>query len=118
MSKRSSDARVCHTRHGAAAALAAVYPTLCRHAIEHLHSPDVLRCLGRQHAGKQQVTSDLKRRVEGLRVKHHVGANSIKMYDKQQRVLRIETTLNDPSKFRVWRRAEHEDNTASSGPTA
>jgi hypothetical protein len=29
------------------------------------------------------VVSDLKRRVEGMRIKHRVNANWIKMYDKQ-----------------------------------
>ena len=91
-----------------AAALGRVYPNLCRHAIEQLSSGDVLRFLGKKPVGRfnQQVTSDLKRRVEGVRVKHYVGANSIKMYDKQGCVLRIETTIHDPHQFQVWRRAQ------------
>lgn len=90
------------------ASLEAVYGALSRYAIEHLHSRDVLRFLGKKAVGRfsQQVTSDLKERIEGVRVKHHVGSNSIKMYDKQGSVLRIETTINDPSRFRVWRRAQ------------
>ncbi len=91
-----------------AASLAGVYPSLCRHAIERWASPDVLRFLGHCHAREREVTSDLKRRVEGVRVKHYVGVNSIKMYDKQGRVLRIETTINDPSRFRVYRRAQND----------
>jgi hypothetical protein len=53
-----------------------------------------------------QVVSDLKARPEGLRVKHSVDANSIKMYDKQGSVLRVETTLNNPKDFRVFRPAQ------------
>ena len=92
----------------AAADLAGVYGNLCRHAIECFHSPDVLRFLGHkpQSLGQRELTSDLQRRVEGVRVKHRFGANSLKMYDKQGSVLRIETTINDPSVFRVYRRPE------------
>ena len=36
-------------------------------------------------------------------MKHRVEENSIKMYDKQGSVLRVETTLNNPSRFRVYR---------------
>jgi hypothetical protein len=32
--------------------------------------------------------------------------NSIKTYDKSGSVLRIETTINDPSAFKIWRPAE------------
>ena len=44
-----------------------------------------------------------ERRIEGVCVKHRVEENSIKMYDKQGSVLRVETTLNNPSRFRVYR---------------
>jgi len=43
-------------------------------------------------------------RIEGIRVKHWVEENSIKMYDKQGSVLRIETTINNPRRFKVYRR--------------
>jgi hypothetical protein len=97
-----------------ARALAALYPHLIRHATTHLGSRDVLRFLGRKvpaHGGVHgkfagEVVSDLRQRPEGLRVKHRVNANSIKMYDKQGRVLRIETTLNNPRDLRVFRRKE------------
>lgn len=90
------------------AALARVYPDLVRHAIEKQGCEDVLRFLGQKPSGnlKKEVTSDRVRRPEGVRVKHRVGANSIKMYDKQGSVLRIETTINDPAPFRVWRRPQ------------
>ena len=87
--------------------LAAVYPQLTRHAIEHFHSEDVLRFLGvkqpRQYQG-DRVESDLKRRLEGVRVRHQVMENGLKMYDKQGRVLRVELTINNPERFRVYRR--------------
>jgi hypothetical protein len=41
-----------------------------------------------------------------MRIKHRVKANSIKMYDKQGSVLRVETTINDTQDFRVFRAKE------------
>jgi hypothetical protein len=51
------------------------------------------------------VTTSSLDRTEGVRIKHRVGENSIKMYDKQGCVLRIETTINDPRTFKVFREA-------------
>jgi hypothetical protein len=85
--------------------LAAVYPALTRHAIEAFGAQDVLRFLGRRMGGrsKGEVTSSYLRRPEGVRVKHAVEENSIKMYDKAGRVLRIEVTINQPRRFLVYR---------------
>ena len=89
-----------------AQALADIYPALLDHAIKHFHSEDVLRFLGRKARciASGEVKSDLQRRYEGVRIKHWVHENSIKMYDKQGSVLRIETTINNPKRFRVRRR--------------
>lgn len=93
-----------------AADLGQLYPPWLRHAITHYTSTDVYRFLGRTlTAGgniwprfQGEIKSSLKRRAEGVRIKHWVGGNSIKMYDCD-RVLRIETTINDPQDFRVYR---------------
>jgi hypothetical protein len=87
------------------AALQAIYPALVRHAIEQFGSPDVLRFLGRRTGPRSngEVLSHLVRRVEGVRVKHWVEENSIKMYDKHGCVLRIETTINNPRRYTVRR---------------
>lgn len=86
--------------------LAGIYPTLVRHAVHHFKSPDVMRFLGRK--AHSNFTGDLvtsfKYRVEGVRVKHWVRGNSIKMYDKAASVLRIETTIAKTADFKVWRR--------------
>lgn len=96
-------------------ALAKLYPSLLRHAITTFSSPDVMRFLGRtqlpQAGGVYQrfdgeVVSDLKQRPEGVRVKHRMNANSVKMYDKQGSVLRVETTINDARDLRVHRASE------------
>jgi len=89
--------------------LAGMYPGLVRGAMEQFSSPEVMRFLGRRVHGNfsGEVLSDVSRRPEGIRVKHRVKANSVKMYDKGGgRVLRIETTVNDPSDSKVFRPLE------------
>jgi hypothetical protein len=87
------------------AALQAIYPALVEHATRQFRSPDVLRFLGRRHAAHStgEVLTHVRQRVEGVRVKHWVEGNSLKMYDKNGHVLRIETTLNQPRRFKVYR---------------
>jgi len=88
-------------------ALTGLYGRLLRHGIEGLGSRDVLRFLGRKAEGGipsrlvADVVSDLKHRPEGIRIKHRVGANSLKMYNKQGTVLRVETTLNNMRDFKA-----------------
>jgi hypothetical protein len=86
-------------------ALARVYPSLIRHAVECFSCRDVLRFLGRGGNGRfaGPASSNLKHRAEGVRVKHWVDENSIKMYDKKGSVLRVETTINNPRRFKVRR---------------
>lgn len=93
----------------AAADLATIYPRLTRHAIDAFHAPNVLRFLGRRfgHRSDGEVTSTFKRRTEGVCVRHSVEENSLKMYDKAGRVLRIETTINNPRRFKLRRRTTH-----------
>jgi hypothetical protein len=94
--------------------LSRIYPALVRHAITSFSSADVMRFLGHRVAAhrkvrgnfKGEVVSDLKERPEGIRVKHTLNANSLKMYDKQGSVLRIETTINQTRDFRVFRDAQ------------
>ena len=85
--------------------LASIYPQLVRGAMSTFSSPDVMRFLGGKtfHGNfKGEVVSDYKKRPEGMRVKHRVNQNSLKMYDKKGRVLRLETTINNPRDFRVY----------------
>jgi hypothetical protein len=97
--------------------LARVYPELIRHGMLNLGSRDVLRFLGRRtpRQGKlhgrltAEVNSDLAQRIEGMRVKHRVNTNSIKMYDKQGSVLRVETTINKPRDMKVYRPREGDE---------
>jgi len=89
-------------------ALSRIYPLLVAAGISTFSSPDVMRFLGKKLHGNYagELISDYKSRPEGIRVKHRAGANSVKMYDKQGRILRVETTLNDPKPFKVFRPVE------------
>jgi hypothetical protein len=97
-----------------AASLARLYPKLVHHGLTTFSSPDVMRFLGRRIAPeghvppalKADVVSDLKTRPEGVRIKHRLGANSLKMYDKQGSVLRVETTINHAAGFKSFRTPE------------
>jgi hypothetical protein len=94
-----------------AASLQAFYPRLVAYALERLRAPDILRFLGRTNVFTGEVAMDVRKRVEGVCVKHRVGRNSVKMYDKHGSILRIEVTINDPRQFLVrrWvrRRQQH-----------
>ena len=96
--------------------LSDLYPRLIRQGMEAMGSRDVLRFLGKAvPEGRTahprfvgQVVSDLKDRPEGMRLKHAVNGNSVKMYDKQGSVLRVETTVNQTREFKVYRGTEAE----------
>lgn len=91
------------------ASLAGLMPDLLNGAMLSFSCEDVMRFLGRKlHPNfQQQVTSSLKKRPEGQRIKHYMARNWIKMYDKFS-VLRIETTLNNPREFKVLKETGEE----------
>ncbi len=92
--------------------LAAIYPAMVLHGMRTFSSEDVMRFLGRRvplHGNfKGEVTTDFKDRTEGVRIKHRVKDNSIKADDKGGNVLRVETTMNNPSDFKVLRKKQGE----------
>src|SRR5436309_397147 len=95
------------------AALEKVYPRLLRYAVTTFDTVAVLRFLGQPvpasgkvpHRCRHEVTSNLKERLEGARIKHWLNGNSLKMYDKGS-VLRVETLIREPDDFQVYRAAE------------
>src|SRR5207244_4436906 len=101
-----------------AADLRRFYPRWVNHAMTTFSSPDVMRFLGKHLTLNGQISqkfsgeviSDFKRRAEGVRVKHSVNRNSVKLYDKaytpQGSVLRAEATIHNGDDFRVYRRKE------------
>jgi hypothetical protein len=98
-------------------ALADLAPRLFRHAWLNFDSGDVMRFLGHKAVTEQgphgnfagEVVSDLKRRAEGMRIKHRLNGNWIKMYDKQGSVLRVETVINQTRDMKVYRTKEGDD---------
>lgn len=92
------------------ASLAGVYPKLVRRGITAMSCDSVMRFLGRRCDRRfdGQVQSDLRRREEGVRLKHSVNGNSVKMYDKEGSVLRVETTIHNPRDLRVYRGTERD----------
>jgi hypothetical protein len=90
-------------------------PLLIQHGLLSFSSPDILRFLGRKIPASGQVpvqfagelTSDLKHRQEGVRIKHRINGNSLKGYGKAHTamgdVFRVETTTNQVEDFRVYR---------------
>lgn len=85
--------------------LARLYPALVRHAIDHFKSPDVMRFWSRtvREQWKAEILTSFKERPEGVRVKHWFNGNSLKMYDKAGRLLRVEATMGNPKDFCVLR---------------
>jgi hypothetical protein len=86
------------------------YQPWVRHAFLNFDSAKVLRFLGR--AGRltgagPEVHTNREQFFEGTRLKHWVDHNSLKLYDHLN-VLRPETTINDPSGFRVYRTAAND----------
>jgi hypothetical protein len=97
--------------------LVPLYERLIRHGMVRYGPGDVLRFFGRRV--KQdgapwsnfpgEISSDVKTRSEGVRIKHRCNGNSLKMYDKGS-VLRFEATLYEPRDFRVFRKPEGQPN--------
>lgn len=89
-------------------------PGLVHYSLEALNAGDVLRFLGRpvavgghpHPAFKGEAVSEWVKRAEGVRVRFRVNRNSVKVYDKQGSVLRVETTLNDVHDMKSYRASE------------
>ena len=92
--------------------LQAIYGNLTRTAI-HTVKPDNIatfpwaKKLSPQFEGEMGNRFNI--RIEGTRIKHTMGPVSLKLYDKFGLILRIETTVNDPTFFRHYREVEHRD---------
>ena len=93
--------------------LLSLYPRMVRHAITTFGAVDILRFLGHKLRQDNQVPgnfngeleSNIKDREEGVRIKHWLNRNTLKLYDKGS-VLRPECTIYNPQDFRVFRPKE------------
>lgn len=88
-----------------------LFDLLSRQAVLAADAPRVAGFLGKKVTPQlaQEIGSRLSTRIEGRCIKHHLGAASVKVYDKFSRVLRVETTVNDVSFFKHYRKVEHQD---------
>lgn len=89
--------------------LAPLYEQLARQAVLAVKAEQVSAFLGKKITPQlaQEIGSRFTTRIEGTCIKHRFGAAGVKMYDKFQRVLRLETTVNDVSFFKHHRKVEH-----------
>ena len=92
-------------------ALKTIYEPLIRTAIHSVKPENIATFLGKKlHPNYQgEMGNNFNTRIEGTRIKHQMGATSIKMYDKFGQVLRIETTTNDVSQFKHYREVQRRD---------
>jgi len=92
--------------------LARWYARWVRHGIDRLQCRDVLRYLGKKvpeqgyGSCRGEVKIDWRTRPEGTRLKFWYQTNSLKIYDKEAQAFRIETTINRPEGFQVYRTPE------------
>jgi hypothetical protein len=92
-----------------------LFARLTRHAVLNFRSVEVLRFLGQKvaaHGGvhgklAKEIKTTLKRRPEGVCLRHTVAGNSIKTYNGPG-FIRLETTLNYPEHFKVYRTREND----------
>lgn len=97
-----------------------LYPELLHLGMTSFSSTDVLRFFGKRatregaQPGRYEVdiNTDLKIRASGVRLKHRLGPNSLKMYDKASdelgALLRLEVTVNRCEIYRVYRTKNNE----------
>jgi len=92
-----------------------IYDDLIATAIHTVKPANIATILSQKIHGKYtgEMGNNYNIRLEGSRIKHSMGQVSIKMYDKFNKILRIETTVNNVSFFKHYRTVEHRDGTTS-----
>ena len=95
--------------------LKTIYGELVRTAVHAVKVDNIATFLGRKVHGlyQGQMGNDFSTRIMGTRIKHSMGPVSVKMYDKLNLILRIETTVNDVTFFKHYRKVEHRDGTTT-----
>jgi hypothetical protein len=99
-------------------ALAGLYRALLDYAVLTFTPKDILGFLGRKWDRRfdgEVHTKYEEDRWFGARIKHRMKTNWLKMYDKFARILRVETVINCPKEFWVYRTQYHRDGTSSVG---
>ena len=91
--------------------LQAFYPLLLETLTHAVKPADIATFLGRKLNGNYQgeMGNRFNKRWIGTHIKHQMGPVSIKMYDKFNLILRIETTVNNVAFFKQYRQVRHRD---------
>ena len=91
-------------------------PPLLEALIQAVKPADIATFLGRKLHGnfQDELGTRFNRRWLGRRLKHHMGPVTLKLYDKFNIVLRIETTVNRVAFFSQYRQVQHRDGSVSS----
>jgi hypothetical protein len=76
-----------------------------KHAAVCFQADDIMSFMGRKLHGSfnSTIVTSIKRRPKVTRITHVVRGNWIKMYNKNGIVLRVETVINRPGEFRVFK---------------
>jgi hypothetical protein len=103
---------------GSKEALAGLFVRLVEYAWLTFSPKRVLGFLGRKwHArfdGEVQTHCKTEREP-GVCIKHTMKGNRLKMYDKFGLLLRVETVINQPGEFNVYRTCKHHDGSRTTG---
>ncbi len=86
-----------------------IYEEISRQAMLTVKIDEMARFWDKRLSPAAQAATRFVTRVEGTCVRHHLGRQSLKMYDRGGCILRIEATSNDITFFRHYRKVEHKD---------
>jgi hypothetical protein len=90
-----------------------LYEAITYTALHAVKPENVATFLGRKVTGNDdgEIGNDFHTRIEGTRIRHHMGSASLKLYDKLGILARIECTANEVRFFKHYRSVEQKDGT-------
>jgi hypothetical protein len=99
-------------------ALAGLFLRLLEFAVLTFTPKKIFHYLGRKW--HERFDGEVQTRYKSVRepgacIKHYMKNNWLKMYDKLGLILRVETVINQPGEFKVFRKCQHRDGGASLG---
>jgi hypothetical protein len=99
-------------------ALGGLFARLLEYALLTFSPKKIFQYLGRQWHERFDGEAQTWYRTErepGACLKHFLKENWLKMYDKLGLLLRVETVINQPGDFKVFRECQHRDGSTSQG---
>ena len=96
--------------------LAGLFGRLLEYALLTFSPKKIFQYLGRKWHERfdgEVQTAYRTEREPGTCIKHFMKRNLLKMYDKLGLLLRVETVINQPGEFKVYRECKHRDGSAS-----